>query len=155
MDLFETFDAYWLWIAIGLVLGALEILVPGVYLIWVAVAAIITGLATFAFDLSVAIQIVIFVLLSLVIVFGTRRFLTNSPIESSDPLLNQRGSRLIGDSAVVTEPIIGGSGRVKHGDSVWIAKGDDVVAGKRVRIIGSEGSTLLVEPFRSERGDSA
>ncbi len=44
MDDFGSFDPHWVWIAIGLVLAALEMLVPGVYLIWLAVAAIITGL---------------------------------------------------------------------------------------------------------------
>ena len=37
MNGLEGFDAHWVWIAIGLVLAALEMLVPGVYLIWLAI----------------------------------------------------------------------------------------------------------------------
>jgi membrane protein implicated in regulation of membrane protease activity len=72
--------------------------------------------------------------------------LRDRPIVSSDPLLNNRRGRLVGQTAVVTTPIDGGEGRVRVGDSEWIARGNDTPAGQRVLIIGSEGSILLVEP---------
>lgn len=146
MDGLDSFDPHWVWISIGLVLAALEILVPGVYLIWLAVAAVLTGVLTFALGLMLPAQIVIFVSLSLIAAFSARRFLRESPIESSDPLLNQRGSRLVGDTAIVTQAIDGGTGRVRHGDSEWLAKGPDVAVGTRVRITGNDGAILLVEP---------
>ena len=121
-------------------------LVPGVYLIWLAVAAIITGLLTFGLALGLPFQIVIFVSLSLIAAFSAKRILRDSPIESADPLMNQRGSRLIGDMATVTQAFAGGTGRVKHGDSEWLARGPDLDTGEQVRITGSEGAILLVEP---------
>lgn len=148
MNGLEGFDAHWVWIAIGLILAALEMLVPGVYLIWLAVAAIITGLLTLGVGLGLPAQVVVFVSLSLIAAFSAKRFLRESPIESSDPLLNQRGTRLIGESAIVTHAIEGGSGRVKHGDSEWIARGPDIGEGERVRITGSDGAILLVEPTK-------
>src|SRR5690606_40180997 len=57
MDIFEGIDAHWVWLTLGLILAALEMLVPGVYLIWLALAAIATGVLTFAFDLSVPMQV--------------------------------------------------------------------------------------------------
>ena len=36
---------------------------------------------------------------------------------------------------------------MKLGDSEWIARGPSVAAGERVRISGSEGAVLLVEPL--------
>jgi len=146
MNLFEGLDAHWVWIAIGLILAALEMLLPGVYLIWLAVAAIVTGVLTFGLDLALPSQIVIFVSASLIAAFSARRFLKDSPIESSDPLLNRRGTRLVGDTAVVTQAFDGGSGRIRHGDSEWLAKGPDLAVGTRVRITGSEGAILIVEP---------
>ncbi|MEE1876772.1 NfeD family protein [Altererythrobacter litoralis] len=146
MNLFEGLDAHWMWIAIGLILAVLEMLLPGVYLIWLAVAAIITGVLTFGLDLALPSQIVVFVSASLIAAFSARRFLKDSPIESSDPLLNQRGTRLIGDTAVVTQAFDGGSGRIKHGDSEWLAKGPDLGIGTRVRITGNDGAILIVEP---------
>lgn len=147
MNGFEGFDAHWVWIAIGLLLAALEMLVPGVYLIWLAVAAIITGVLTLGVGLELPAQVIVFVSLSLIAAFSAKRFLRDSPIESSDPLMNQRGSRLIGENAIVTQAIEGGSGRVKYGDSEWIARGPDIDAGARVRITGSDGAILLVEPL--------
>lgn len=146
MDGMDSFDPHWVWIAIGLILAALEMLVPGVYLIWLAVAAIITGVLTFGLDLALPSQVIIFVSLSLIAAFSAKRFLRDQPIISSDPLLNQRGSRLIGETAVVAQAFEGGTGRVRLGDSEWLARGPDLEAGTRVRVTGSDGAILVVEP---------
>ena len=143
----EGIDAHWIWLTLGVVLAALEMLVPGVYLIWLAVAALITGLLTFALDLSPAIQVIDFVFLSLIVAFSAKRFLRENPIVSSDPLLNKRTGRLVGQTAVVTDAIKDGEGRVRHGDSEWPARGDDCASGTKVRITGSDGSVLLVQPL--------
>jgi membrane protein implicated in regulation of membrane protease activity len=147
MDWFDGFDAHWVWLTLGLVLAGLEMLLPGVYLIWLALAAIITGVLTLTLDLSLPFQVVDFVFLSLIIAFSAKRFLREKPIESSDPLMNRRGARLVGETALVVQAIEHGSGRVKLGDSEWIARGPSVAVGERVRISGSEGAILLVEPL--------
>ena len=49
----------------------------------------------------------------------------------------------------------GGSGRVKVGDGEWNARGSDADIGTRVRIIGSRGSDLLVEPVALLDGSAA
>ncbi|ALE15338.1 Putative activity regulator of membrane protease YbbK [Altererythrobacter epoxidivorans] len=149
MDSFGGIEAHWIWIGLGLILAALEILVPGVYLIWLAVAAIITGALVFGIGLALPAQIIVFVFLSLIAAFSARRFLRDQPIVSSDPLMNRRGSRLVGELALITQAIDGGTGRVKHGDSEWLARGPDLAAGTRVRIIGNDGSILIVEPFEA------
>ena len=141
------FDAHWVWLTLGLVLAGLEMLVPGVYLIWLAVAAIITGVLTGLFDLSLPMQVIDFVFLALILAFSAKRFLRDKPIESADPLMNRRGARMVGETALVVQAIEHGSGRVHIGDSDWIARGPDVAAGERVRIVGSEGASLLVEPL--------
>ncbi len=147
MDWLDGFGAHWVWLTLGLVLAGLEMLLPGVYLIWLAVAAIVTGVLTLAFDLSLPLQVIDFVFLSLIIAFSAKRFLREKPIESADPLMNRRGARLVGETALVVHAIEHGSGRVKLGDSEWIARGPDAAAGERVRISGSEGAVLLVEPM--------
>ena len=147
MDWLGDIDAHWVWLTLGLVLAGLEMLVPGVYLIWLAVAAIVTGLLTLAFDISLPMQVVDFVILSLIAAYSAKRFLRDTPIVSSDPLMNRRGARMIGETALVVAAIEHGSGRVKLGDSEWIARGANVPVGERVRITGTDGSTLLVEPL--------
>ena len=115
MDWF-TGNAHWVWLTLGLVLAGLEMLVPGVYLIWLALAAIITGVLTYTLDLSMPAQVIDFVFLSLIVAFSARRFLRDRPIESSDPLMNRPGARLVGQTALVVQAIEHGSGRVKLGD---------------------------------------
>jgi inner membrane protein len=147
MDWLDGFQAHWVWLTLGLVLAGLEMLLPGVYLIWLALAAIVTGVLTLTLELSLPFQVVDFVFLSLIIAFSAKRFLRDRPIESSDPLMNRRGARLVGETALVVQAIEHGSGRVKLGDSEWIARGPSIAAGERVRISGSEGAILLVEPL--------
>ena len=147
MDWLNDLDAHWVWLTLGLVLAGLEMLVPGVYLIWLAVAAIITGVLTGLFDLSLPMQVIDFVFLALILAVSAKRFLRDKPIESADPLMNRRGARMVGETALVVQAIEHGSGRVHIGDSDWIARGPDVAAGERVRIVGSEGASLLVEPL--------
>ena len=147
MDFAGGIEAHWIWLTLGLLLAGLEMLVPGIYLIWLAVAALITGLLTLGLDLSLPMQIVDFVFLALIAAFSARRILRDRPIVSSDPLLNRRGAQLVGETAMITQAIEEGSGRVKLGDSEWIARGPDLAAGTRVRVTGTKGVVLLVEPL--------
>lgn len=142
----DGIEAHWFWFAAGLILGGLEMVVPGVYLMWLAMAALATGVITLVAVPSLAVQVTCFIFLSLIFAFSARRMLRDRPIVSSDPLLNNRGGRMIGQTALVTQALESGSGRVKFGDSEWIARGPDTAVGERVRIIGSDGSELLVAP---------
>ena len=142
----DGIEAHWFWFAAGLILAGLEMVVPGVYLMWLAMAALATGVITLVALPSLAVQVTSFIFLSLIFAFSARRMLRDRPIVSSDPLLNNRGGRLTGQTALVTQALVSGSGRIKVGDSEWIARGPDMAVGERVRIIGSDGSELLVEP---------
>ena len=145
MAWFEALDAHWHWLAIGLLLAAAEIAVPGVFLIWLAGAALITGVLTWALPIGLAMQIVFFAALAIVSVFIGKRYLRANPIAGADPQMNDRGARLIGETVVVTHAIDGGSGRVRQGDSEWLAKGPDAEPGTKMRVAGHEGTVLLVE----------
>ncbi len=147
---FEGIDAAWIWVAIGLALGTLELLVPGVYLIWLAVAALMTGVLTLVLDLGVAVSVINFVFLSLIAVYSAKRFLRDRPIMSADPMLNNMGGRLMGETVVVTQAIAGGEGRAKLGDSEWIARGPDAAIGARMRVTGIKGPILTVAPITAD-----
>ncbi|WP_095011415.1 NfeD family protein [Tsuneonella mangrovi] len=147
MDWLTDIDSYWAWLALGLLLAIFEMLVPGVYLIWLALAALVTGALTYVLDFGVPLQIVNFVFLSLIIVYSARRIVRDNPIESTDPFLNNRMGRLVGQTGTVSLAITSGTGRVRHGDSEWNARGPDLDAGTRIKITGYEGGTLIVEPL--------
>lgn len=145
MDWFNDLDPQWPWLALGLILAAAEMAIPGVFLIWMAGAAIVTGLLVWFVPIGLPLQVVIFAVLAIVSVFTGKRWLKSNPIEGLDPKMNDRGARIVGDVVVVTNVIESGSGRVKHGDSEWLAKGPDAEPGTRMRIAGCEGTVLLVE----------
>jgi len=147
MDWLEGIDAHWAWLTFGLVLAGLEMLVPGVYLLWFALAALGTGILTYLLDLSPAMQVVDFAFLSLIAVFSARRFLRDRPIVGADETLNRRGAQLVGREAQVAKAIEHGTGRVRLGDSEWIAYGPDIAEGAWVRVVGTEGTALRVEPL--------
>lgn len=139
-------DAGWYWVAAAAVLALTELAVPGIFLVWIAAAAVIAGVVAFATGVSLQTQLVVFGISSIVMVLIARRSQAKMAQTSSDPLLNDRAARLIGQSVTVLDAIENGEGRVKVGDSVWSARGEDAPAGKRVRVIGIEGGALLVVP---------
>jgi membrane protein implicated in regulation of membrane protease activity len=142
-----TLEAPWWWMIAAVVLAVAEILAPGFFLIWLAAAALVTGFLALLIGFGIAAQLGLFAILAIGAIYGARRWLRSNPILSSDPLLNERTSRMIGDSVEVVEAIVGGSGRVRVGDGAWNASGPDTPIGTRVRIIGAEGTLLKVEPI--------
>ncbi|PDT82822.1 NfeD family protein [Sinorhizobium sp. BJ1] len=139
----------WNWWALGLLLLAAEVILPGVFLVWIALAALLTGaLSLVLWDMGFCVwevQLVVFSLLALVSVIIGRRFVVSSS-ESDEPLLNKRGESLIGRTAVLEQPIAEGRGRVRLDDTTWAVEGPDLPAGTRVSIVASSGRQLTIEP---------
>ncbi|MET0252221.1 MAG: NfeD family protein [Novosphingobium sp.] len=136
---------HWGWLAIGVALATAEMLLPGYFLIWLAAAAVLTGVAALLIPIGLPLQIALFAALAIVAVLLGRRWLKANPIVSPDPMMNDRGGRLVGETVTVTQAIEGGRGRVRHGDSEWLARGPDAPAGARMRIVGHDGAVLIVE----------
>jgi inner membrane protein len=148
MQWLESLDAPYAWLALGLVLAVAEIVVPGVFLIWLAGAALILGMLTWFLPIGIPLQIVIFSALAIIAVFTGRRYLAANPVVPADPLMNDRGGRLVGEVVTVVRAIEQGSaGRVRCGDSEWLAKGPVAKVGARMQVTGHEGSILLVQPL--------
>ena len=142
-------DDHWWWLIAAALLGILEIFIPGVFLVWMAAAAALTGVIAALLPIALPFQLAIFGLLAMAAVFGGRRVYERNPVASSDPDLNDRTARLIGQRVTVVSAIANGEGRVKVGDSVWTAKGPDLPVGSQVLVKGAQGSCLLVGPASS------
>lgn len=138
-------NAPWSWIIAGLVLLALELVVPGGYLLWMGIAGILTGLLVLFQPLAWPVQWLIFGMLSLVSILIWIRLMRHRASQSDRPLLNQRAEHFIGQEAVLGQPIVGGFGRLALGDTVWRIAGPDLPMGQKVRIVGAEGNVLRVE----------
>jgi membrane protein implicated in regulation of membrane protease activity len=137
----------WTWAIGALAAAVLEIFVPGAYLIWIAAGAAITALASFAFDLALTSQLIIFALACCVTCiagyFVYQRLIRPA---AGDAPLNQRGLEMIGAHGVIFEAIVNGRGKVSLGDSVWIAEGADMPAGASVVVTGLRGTIVVVAP---------
>lgn len=139
-------EAHWWWLLAAALLGILEVFIPGVFLVWMAAAAAATGLVVALTGLSLPFQLALFGLLAIASVYGGLRYYARNPVPSSDPKLNDRTARLIGQTVTVETAIEHGEGRVKVGDGVWAARGADAPAGSRVLVVAAEGTCLRVEP---------
>jgi membrane protein implicated in regulation of membrane protease activity len=133
-----------LWIAAGLVLAALEMVVPGLVIIWFGVAAVVTGIMGF-FVHNTYIQVGVFVVLStLMILFSQRiaRRITHPEPEAVG------SNRMVGASGRVVRAIAPPElGRVKVSGEEWRASAKCAIAvGAAVKVTGVEGTRLLVEP---------
>ena len=138
--------SYWDWLALGTVRLILEVFGAGGYLLWVGIAGIIVGVLTFLIpEMSWTLQLPLFgVLAILTAVYWWRR--QRGSVESGDqPNLNRRGHELIGRTFVVQQAIVEGRGKIKVGDSVWMAVGPDAAVGTPVRVTAQNGTVLSVE----------
>ncbi|MFT5486491.1 MAG: hypothetical protein ACI9JL_001385 [Paracoccaceae bacterium] len=141
---------FWYWLAFGMGLMLVEVLVPGVLFLWLGVAAIVTGLILLAIpDMSWEVQLVVFAVLSVVSVFVGRRYVYANPEPTDHPNLNRRGENFIGQQYALDGATSGGQGRIKIGDSLWAVatrpQGTELEADARVKVTGVDGSTLVVE----------
>ena len=135
----------WAWWLLGLILLAADVLLPGFFLLWFGIAAILIGISALLFDWPWQMQVLGFVVLSVITaLLGRRFFAIGQDIETADPHLNLRASRLEGQTFVLSEPIVEGRGRLKIDDSVWQVRGPDAPAGARVVVTGADGAVLNV-----------
>ncbi len=141
---------FWNWLALALILMALETIIPGVHFLWFGLAAFIVGLlAAIAMSMGMgdafpfALQLVVFALLSVATVFGVKK-LTGASTNDHHVDINAPGSQFIGRIVVVEEPIKSGRGKVRAGDSVWLAEGEDAYIGAKVLVTGVNGTALVV-----------
>lgn len=141
---------FWTWLIIGLFLMAIEVFLPGVFVIWIGLAAFITGLVlSLTPELSVSYQFLIFTGLSLICVFFGwyiyGKVLTKIPDKDHLDLNNRAGS-YVGKEFDVLENSDNGRTRIKIGDTVWLAECDTKLkAGDRVKVESADGVVLKVK----------
>ncbi len=137
---------FWHWLALGAFLLIVELLAPGMFFLWMAQAAAVTGLLLFIFPaMRWELQLTIFSVLSVVGIAVARRFFKRHPIESDQPLLNRRAAQYIGRVVTLDRPIVNGQGKIRLDDSTWKIRGGDCEAGTKVKVVGADSVVLIVE----------
>lgn len=132
------------WIILGLLGCAAEMLAPGVFLLPIGLAAVGAGAATEAAGLGWGGQVAVFLGLVAVLVGAAvlRMRRRPAPVDS----VNAPAAGLIGQTCRALG-FEGGEGRVSLGDGTWAARVADrstPQAGAMLRVVGLDGTTLLV-----------
>lgn len=138
---------FWHWLILGALLAGLELLTPGVFLIWLGIAAFITGgvMALWP-DLDWRYAVILFGALGIVSVVIAFRFRRIRSPETDRPTLNKRAHQYVGRQLTLDEPIVNGRGSVRLGDTRWRVSGPDLPVGAQVVISGVDDGTLIVTP---------
>lgn len=138
----------WSWWVIGLLFLGIEILLPGVFFLWIGVAAMIVGaISLVLWDSAIwpwQLQIIIFAALSIISGYVGKRYISDRQKESDEPLLNQRTEALIGRIATLEEPLENGRGRIKLDDTLWVIEGPDIKSGEKIKVVSAASNRLKV-----------
>ena len=143
-EMFSTLGT-WNWLVFGLLLMGLELMLPGVFLFWVGLAALLVGLLSVAIAPPWQLQLLMFAVFAAAAVPVWRRVArSNSGVSNSNPFLNKRAEAMIGRVFTLEKPIVDGAGTVRIDDTIWRVAGPDTPAGTRVRIVRADGASLTV-----------
>lgn len=136
----------WSWVVLGLLLIGGETLAPGIFLIWLGLAALMTGVVVGLADINWQAAALVFAGLSLLSV-AAGRLLTRRKSDEPDAAtgLNDRARNLIGRVFTLQATMTGGEGRIRIDDSSWRIVGPELLAGSTVKVVRVEGATLVVE----------
>ncbi|WP_377809566.1 NfeD family protein [Azospirillum sp. A29] len=136
-----------LWGALGAVLIAAELVIPGLFLIWFGGAAMLTGLVTALWhDWGLVNEAGFFTIaagaaVAVAMVHARRR---NASSESDAARINDRAGQLVGRAVTLSEPIVNGQGRLFVGDTLWSVEGPDRPAGAAMLVAGHKGMVLVL-----------
>lgn len=132
------------WAAAGLLLMVAEVLLPGIFLVWIGLSALIVGALAWAFALGGMAQVLAFVLVLAAIMGAIWKSGLHRRRQDS---LNAPAIGTVGRVVHALE-FADGRGRVRPGDSDWQARlaggGTDPAPGTALKVVGVDGITLLV-----------
>lgn len=140
------------WAVAAVAIAFMELPVPGTYLIWIACAAAITALAALLIDLSLPVQLTIFIAASIgTCIAGYFIYRRLGTAGNGGEAINRRDLDLVGASGVAAETFANGQGRIRLADSVWLAQAEeDLPADTSVIVTGVRGTTLVVRRKRAD-----
>ncbi|MDY0881680.1 NfeD family protein [Dongia soli] len=143
---FLSHIAFWHWWILAVALAIIEIIAPGVFFIWLAGAAVLTGVIALVLpNLGWEAETLVFAVLAIISIIAWQRIGRRLMRATNTTTLNQRGAQLIGRTVSLTEPIINGRGTARINDTVWRVEGADMPAGSVVKVTGVDGTILKVE----------
>jgi membrane protein implicated in regulation of membrane protease activity len=135
----------WNWLIAGGLLLAVELAVPGMFMMWLGLAALLVGIISLFVDWPWQAQLVAFAVFTLASIPLWRHFARRVEHAPESPYLNRRAAGFVGHVFALDKPIVNGVGTVRVDDTVWRVHGPELPAGTRVRVARSDGAVLYVE----------
>lgn len=136
---------HWNWFIAAAVLFLIELMVPGTFMMWLGLAALMVGGLSLVIDWGWQPQIIVFAVLSIAAIPAWRHFARKVEAPVDRPFLNRRAEGYVGRTFTLDKPIVDGIGTVRIDDTVWRVNGPDCPAGSRVKIARADGAELMVE----------
>ena len=137
----------YIWLVLAIVLAITELVTAGLTTIWFSVGALASLLLVLCGVDNITVQIVVFVLVSLLSLIATRPLVKKYINKKVQPT---NADRCIGKEAFVTEEInnILSKGAVKINGIEWSARSEDdsvIENGVKVKIISIDGVKVIVK----------
>jgi inner membrane protein len=144
-ELFPVVGPWFWFVAAGLLLIG-ELVAPGVFLLWLAVAAALTGLIDLVLQLGWQGEIAVFAVTAFFSVLFSWKFVMGRRPKSTDqPHLNDRLQGFVGKNFALAVAITHGQGKIRIEDAMWDVVGPDLPTGTMVRVTGVDGMVLQVQ----------
>ncbi|MBN1663701.1 MAG: NfeD family protein [Deltaproteobacteria bacterium] len=136
-----------LWFIVGLILLVSEFFVPGLVIFFFGVGAWVVALLCLLFDVPLNLQLIIFIVSSIVLLVGLRKWMTKfftgfkSPSRTQGNIDDDSGGK-----AVVTKKITPEGGKVEYHGVIWSADAAEIIEeGEVVQVVKKDNLTLTVK----------
>ncbi len=138
--------SFWHWWILGLLLLVIEMLAPGVFFMWIGIAAGAVGLVSWlAPGIGWEWQFLLFAVFSVSSIGGFLKFRSRNPIRTDQPDLNRRGEQYIGRNFILEQAIENGTGKILADGVHWRVQGEDAASGTTVKVTAADGVILKVQ----------
>ena len=145
MDIFSNPAVIWFLIGLGLLL--LELVLPGLAILFFGVGAWVTALVCAFTDINLNWQILIFLAASMLGLVVLRKYLKKRFFSKRDTEAQDQLEEFIGRKARAVEDFKDGAGKVEFKGTRWTARCDEKVSkGQWVIILSKDSLTLNVKP---------
>jgi membrane protein implicated in regulation of membrane protease activity len=135
---------FWVWMAVGAIFLAIELMTGSGWLLWPAGSAAAVAIAMIFLPIAEPAQVAVFAVVTIITTYIGRRYLRPTP--ASAPDVNDPMRRLIGHKGDTTGAFVDGAGRVFVDGKEWSAvlEGADALApGAKVEVVAVVGGARL------------
>ncbi|MBO6281761.1 MAG: NfeD family protein [Alphaproteobacteria bacterium] len=137
------------WLIVGLVLSALELVVPGVYLIWFGFAGFAMSILMCFTSMAVTTQLIWFALFSAVFAvigwFAYRVIMKKTETPKEYRNLNNSAEQHVGSIVTIAQDVEDNNTKVKIGDTFWLAYSEKPLKkGDTAKVTGVKDSLILI-----------